>query len=194
MGLRSPGGEEDLPGFTREAPPMRRLRDPPGQEIRAGQHLGHFARVQGERRCGHEAETVDQRDAKLALLEALRRALCGGPEGCRIGAELPLADGRSRPGGRSYARGSAAALRAWERGGFFAPSFDLREAVGGVLESAHAAPGLEDRAAGAVQAFVTRLRKEIFLELVDAWQESSLVVDIVKSWTRRLRETIRGGT
>ncbi len=109
MGLRSPGGEEDLPGFTREAPPMRRLRDPPGQEIRAGQHLGHFARVEGERRCGHEAETVDQRDAKLALLEALRRALCGGPEGWRIGAELPLADGRRRPGGRSYARGSAAA-------------------------------------------------------------------------------------
>ncbi|MDP9476195.1 MAG: hypothetical protein M3R38_11035 [Actinomycetota bacterium] len=151
--------------------------------------------MQGERRCGHEAETVDQRDAKLALLEALRRALCGGPEGWRIGAELPLAGGRRRPGGRSGARGGGSAGGyARERGGFFAPSFDLREAVGGVLESAHAAPALEDRAAGAVRAFVARLREESFLELVDARQESSLVVDIVKSWTRGLRETIRGGT
>ncbi len=67
------------------------MRDLPDQEVRVGQHLGHFARVQGERRCGHEAETVDQRDAKLASLEALRRALSGGPEGWRIGAERPLA-------------------------------------------------------------------------------------------------------
>jgi hypothetical protein len=186
MGLRSPGGEEDLPGFTREAPPMRRLRDPPDQEIRAGQHLGHFARVQGG-----AALRLRGRDGRSAGCEA---RFARGPAPRALWRARGLAHRGRASSGRRPTQTRRAELRAWERGGFFASSFDLREAVGGVLESAHAAPALEDRAAGAVRAFVARFREESFLELVDARQESSLVVDIVKSWTRRLRETIRGGT
>lgn len=57
----------------------------------------HFAQRPGEGRCDHEAETVEHREAKLALLEALRLALPGGPHGWRVEAERPLADGRRRP-------------------------------------------------------------------------------------------------
>lgn len=81
-----------------------------------------------------------------------------------------------------------------EIGGLFAPSFDFQEAVEEALESVPAAPGREDRAAGAVCAFVARLREEGFLDLVDAWEESFLVVDTVQAWTRRLEERIRGWT
>lgn len=81
-----------------------------------------------------------------------------------------------------------------EIGGLFAPSFDLRQVVGEVLERAPAAPGLEDRAAGAVRAFVVRLCEEGFLEPVDVREESFLVVDTAEAWTRRLEERIRGGT
>lgn len=57
----------------------------------------HFAQVPGERSCDHEAETVDHREAKLALLEALRRTLSGGPRGWLVQAERPLTDSRRRP-------------------------------------------------------------------------------------------------
>ena len=81
-----------------------------------------------------------------------------------------------------------------EIGGLFAPSFDLREAVEEVFKDAPALPGLEDRAVGAVRAFVARLCKEGFLQLVDARKESFLVVDTAAAWTRRLKERIRGWT
>ncbi len=40
---------------------------------------------------------MEHREAKLALLEALRRTLPGGPHGRHVEAERPLPDSRRRP-------------------------------------------------------------------------------------------------
>ena len=42
---------------------------------------------------------MERREAKPALLEALRRALRGGPHGWRVEAERPLTDSQRRPDG-----------------------------------------------------------------------------------------------
>ncbi|WP_166396010.1 competence protein CoiA [Rubrobacter marinus] len=54
----------------------------------------HFAAVPGQAPCDHESETVEHREAKLALFEALRRVL---HEGWSVLLEERLPDANRRP-------------------------------------------------------------------------------------------------